>query len=303
MRRIALEEARTGDVLAEPVECGWRPTGRTMLPKGAKLSTAVLSRLEDWGIWELVIEGKGRIPTEEAWIGDVLAEPAGSFQKSHVIPKGSKLSAKEISLLKRQGVKNLTIEDRDDEIASDQGAVEEVPKTFASIRVFLKESSHTTSLSMPPVGQEAAFDIRNSEGQLIIHQGEVAEEQHIEAFNNALFASKWVCLLGREESAMVDRYRKAEQGTIEDLNKEDRSALPASTLKPGVKLPRGVCLLGQSFLYLAQETPPLSQSDIDFLLDLEPGKSYYIQIPAKSQESTAEIAADEINDIVVEETP
>ena len=54
MRDIAVGEAEVGDVVAEPVV---NDQGRTLLPKGAKLSAAVLSRLVGWGVNRLRIEG------------------------------------------------------------------------------------------------------------------------------------------------------------------------------------------------------------------------------------------------------
>ena len=54
MRQIRVEEARVGDVIAEPIE---DQNGRILLPAGAKLSQAVLARLEGWGVFELSIEG------------------------------------------------------------------------------------------------------------------------------------------------------------------------------------------------------------------------------------------------------
>ncbi len=44
-----------GDVLAAPVA---DEQGRVLLPKGAKLSAAVLSRLKGWGVRELAVEGE-----------------------------------------------------------------------------------------------------------------------------------------------------------------------------------------------------------------------------------------------------
>jgi hypothetical protein len=63
MRQIGVEDAQVGDVLAVPLE---NAQGRVLLPKGAKLSAAVLARLRGWGISRLEVEG------------DDLAEPAQS---------------------------------------------------------------------------------------------------------------------------------------------------------------------------------------------------------------------------------
>ena len=54
MREIAVGQAEVGDVVAEPVV---NEQGRVLLPKGAKLSPAVLSRLQGWGISQLQVEG------------------------------------------------------------------------------------------------------------------------------------------------------------------------------------------------------------------------------------------------------
>ena len=53
MRKISIEEAKAGDVIAEPVQ---DQNGRVLLPVGAKLFQAVLSRLEGWGVFTLGIE-------------------------------------------------------------------------------------------------------------------------------------------------------------------------------------------------------------------------------------------------------
>lgn len=55
MRQISVEEAQVGDVLAAPLE---NAQGRVLLPKGAKLSAAVLSRLTGWGVSGLEVEGE-----------------------------------------------------------------------------------------------------------------------------------------------------------------------------------------------------------------------------------------------------
>ena len=55
MRKIAADKAQVGDVLAEPLA---NAQGRVLLPKGARLSAAVLSRLNGWGISVLTVEGE-----------------------------------------------------------------------------------------------------------------------------------------------------------------------------------------------------------------------------------------------------
>ena len=54
MREIAVGQAQVGDIVAEPVV---NDEGRVLLPKGAKLSPAVLSRLQGWGVSQLQVEG------------------------------------------------------------------------------------------------------------------------------------------------------------------------------------------------------------------------------------------------------
>lgn len=64
MRQIKVDEAQVGDVLTAPLE---NAEGRVLLPKGAKLSAAVLSRLKGWGVSDLEVEGEdpdGPVPTD-----------------------------------------------------------------------------------------------------------------------------------------------------------------------------------------------------------------------------------------------
>lgn len=72
MRRIKPGEAQVGDVIAVPLV---NEEGRTLLPQGARLSAAVLSRLSDWGVHELSIEGDTEDvePTAAAGAADLLA--------------------------------------------------------------------------------------------------------------------------------------------------------------------------------------------------------------------------------------
>jgi hypothetical protein len=55
MRKVTVEEATVGDIVAAPII---NEQGRVLLPVGAKLSAAVLSRLKGWGVNELTIEGE-----------------------------------------------------------------------------------------------------------------------------------------------------------------------------------------------------------------------------------------------------
>ncbi len=55
MRDIAVGEAEVGNVVAEPVV---NDQGRVLLPRGARLSAAVLSRLAGWGVSRLHVEGE-----------------------------------------------------------------------------------------------------------------------------------------------------------------------------------------------------------------------------------------------------
>ena len=55
MRKITVDEAVVGDIVAAPVA---NEQGRVLLPVGAKLSAAVLSRLKGWGVNNLAVEGE-----------------------------------------------------------------------------------------------------------------------------------------------------------------------------------------------------------------------------------------------------
>jgi hypothetical protein len=54
MRRVPIDEAQVGDILAEPPADG---QGKTLLPKGARLSMAGLSLLRRRGVLEVSVEG------------------------------------------------------------------------------------------------------------------------------------------------------------------------------------------------------------------------------------------------------
>lgn len=56
MLQIPVEEAQVGDRVAEPVR---DESGRVLLPVGARLSPAVLSRLSGWGVREIAVERDG----------------------------------------------------------------------------------------------------------------------------------------------------------------------------------------------------------------------------------------------------
>jgi hypothetical protein len=62
MRDISAGEAKVGDIVAEPLV---NSQGRVLLPKGANLSAAVLSRLQGWGVHELKIEGDAAAAIDE----------------------------------------------------------------------------------------------------------------------------------------------------------------------------------------------------------------------------------------------
>jgi hypothetical protein len=55
MRSVKVENAEPGDVLAEPLT---NPKGQVLLPAGARLSAAVLSRCRGWGVESLQVEGE-----------------------------------------------------------------------------------------------------------------------------------------------------------------------------------------------------------------------------------------------------
>ena len=63
MRKISAGQAQAGDIVAAAVI---NEQGRTLLPKGARLSAAVLSRLQGWGVHELCVEGEDETPAVAA---------------------------------------------------------------------------------------------------------------------------------------------------------------------------------------------------------------------------------------------
>jgi len=54
MRQIFLEDAKPGDEVAEPVK---NDRGMVILPKGAKLSVAMIAKMRRMGVREVVVEG------------------------------------------------------------------------------------------------------------------------------------------------------------------------------------------------------------------------------------------------------
>jgi hypothetical protein len=154
-----------------------------------------------------------------------------------------------------------------------------------SIRIFVRTLERLRFLSIPRIGRKAFLDIRDIDGQLIVGQDRAIEEKHRQAIDEAIQTKRWICLLGREESEMVDQYLNGKQGTLDDLQEEDIDSLPVKALTPGVSLRRGVYLLGTVFIYMAEDIS-LSQQDINFLLKLNPGTSYYIHMSAHQEEKT-----------------
>lgn len=71
MRDLDVGQAEVGDVVAEPVV---NEQGRVLLPKGAKLSPAVLSRLRGWGVERLQVEGEETADADEGAVDDSLLD-------------------------------------------------------------------------------------------------------------------------------------------------------------------------------------------------------------------------------------
>ena len=63
MQTISVEQAKVGDVLAEPL---LNREGKVLLPKGARLSPAVVSRMQGWGISTLAVDGSGSSESDGA---------------------------------------------------------------------------------------------------------------------------------------------------------------------------------------------------------------------------------------------
>ena len=80
MRTVTAAEARAGDIVADPVV---NDQGRTLLPKGTRLSSAVFSRLEGWGVYELCVEGEDDTLVIEDDADWRRAEPAGTDSRRH----------------------------------------------------------------------------------------------------------------------------------------------------------------------------------------------------------------------------
>ena len=73
VRKISVTEAQAGDVIGEPIP---NDEGRVLLPKGAKLSPAVLSRLAGWGVESIEVEGEDPDAAEDE-------SPAGEVDLDH----------------------------------------------------------------------------------------------------------------------------------------------------------------------------------------------------------------------------
>ena len=56
MQTIPVDQAQVGDIISEPL---LNAEGKVLLPKGARLSPAVLSRMRGWGITSLTVEVSG----------------------------------------------------------------------------------------------------------------------------------------------------------------------------------------------------------------------------------------------------
>lgn len=55
MRHVAVGEAQVGDRIAEAI---YNENGRVLLPVGARLSEAVLSRLNGWGVDRVAVQSE-----------------------------------------------------------------------------------------------------------------------------------------------------------------------------------------------------------------------------------------------------
>ena len=62
MRHVAVGEAQVGDRIAEAI---YNENGRVLLPVGARLSEAVLSRLNRWGVDRVAVQGQEDTSDEE----------------------------------------------------------------------------------------------------------------------------------------------------------------------------------------------------------------------------------------------
>ena len=95
MRQIPVEEAQVGDVVAEPIA---DQNGRVLLPAGAKLSQAVLTRLKGWGVFTLNVEGdeqEGSKNREE--LVDELAHRFAGFEDDAVMMQIKEIARRHLS--------------------------------------------------------------------------------------------------------------------------------------------------------------------------------------------------------------
>ena len=70
MRHIPVGEAQVGDRIAEAI---YNENGRVLLPVGTRLSEAVLSRLNGWGVDRVAVQGQEDLSDEEtSFLLDVL---------------------------------------------------------------------------------------------------------------------------------------------------------------------------------------------------------------------------------------
>ncbi|MDA0747609.1 MAG: hypothetical protein O2954_13895 [bacterium] len=72
-----LEEAKPGDEVVEPVKNG---RGMVILPKGAKLSPALIERMRKMGVRELLVEGNDPNAPPPKTFEDLMAELEVRFE-------------------------------------------------------------------------------------------------------------------------------------------------------------------------------------------------------------------------------
>jgi hypothetical protein len=77
LRQILLKEARPGDQVAEPVV---NERGMTILPKGARLTAAIISRLQKMNVVDLVVEGRDPGAPPPKTLGEQLSDLEARFR-------------------------------------------------------------------------------------------------------------------------------------------------------------------------------------------------------------------------------
>lgn len=169
-------------------------------------------------------------------------------------------------------------------------------------------------------GGQARCNVYHPDGAAIARQttalGHVSQEplsaSIVSTMQEATCGTRTVYLLGPKEAAHLDRMRV--HHTIHshlDLDKDTLASLSETAIHLGQPLTQGVYLYRGAFVYVAEDTAPLSRADMRALSRMKPGKLHYAfsdggALPAVLDQDDGEdvevVIEEEEDDIVVEET-